>query len=400
MKASLSALVTLALVAPSLAAVPLWGQCGGLNYSGETTCVAGATCTYSNDWYSQCLPGGPASPSPTPTPTSSSSSSSQSPSSTSSAVTPTSTKFKFFGVNQSCAEFGENYIPGVLGTHYTWPAPSSIDFFVGKGFNSFRIPFKLERLSPPAGGLTSPNFDPAYLNSLKETVNYITSKGAYAVIEPHNYARYNGAVITDTSAFATWWGNLANQFKTNNLVVFDIINEPYGIPATDALALNQAAVNAIRAAGATTQLIFVEGTAWTGAWTWNSSGNADAFVAITDPNNNIAIEMHQYLDSDGSGTSPDCVSPTAGAERLQAATAWLQQHGFKGVLGEIGAGSNDVCISAVKSALQHMKDSNGTWLGVFWWAAGPWWGNYFQSIEPPNGASIPRILPEALQPFI
>lgn len=50
--------------------------------------------------------------------------------------------------------------------------------------------------------------------------------------------------------------------------------------------------------------------------------------------------MHQYLDSDGSGTSPTCVSPTIGAERLQAATQWLQQNNLKGFLGEIGTGSN------------------------------------------------------------
>ncbi|CAE7099416.1 unnamed protein product [Rhizoctonia solani] len=35
--------------------VPKWGQCGGAGYTGPTTCVAGATCTYSNQYYSQCL---------------------------------------------------------------------------------------------------------------------------------------------------------------------------------------------------------------------------------------------------------------------------------------------------------------------------------------------------------
>ncbi|KAG8939384.1 hypothetical protein FRC03_006335, partial [Tulasnella sp. 419] len=37
------------------AAVPLWGQCGGTGYTGETTCAAPGTCVYSNPWYSQCL---------------------------------------------------------------------------------------------------------------------------------------------------------------------------------------------------------------------------------------------------------------------------------------------------------------------------------------------------------
>lgn len=50
--------------------------------------------------------------------------------------------------------------------------------------------------------------------------------------------------------------------------------------------------------------------------------------------------MHQYLDSDGSGTSEICVSSTIGVERITAATQWLTAHGFKGLLGEIGTGSN------------------------------------------------------------
>ncbi|KAG8892327.1 hypothetical protein FRC00_012257, partial [Tulasnella sp. 408] len=37
-----------------VADVPVWGQCGGLGYTGETTCASGSVCTYSNDWYSQC----------------------------------------------------------------------------------------------------------------------------------------------------------------------------------------------------------------------------------------------------------------------------------------------------------------------------------------------------------
>ncbi|KAL4892763.1 glycoside hydrolase superfamily [Aspergillus ambiguus] len=32
-----------------------WGQCAGIGWTGPTTCVSGTTCTYQNDWYSQCL---------------------------------------------------------------------------------------------------------------------------------------------------------------------------------------------------------------------------------------------------------------------------------------------------------------------------------------------------------
>ncbi|KAI0877824.1 glycoside hydrolase superfamily [Hypoxylon argillaceum] len=55
MKAVAAGLVTLAGIAS--ADVVLYGQCGGINYTGETTCVAGAHCQYVNDYYSQCLAG-------------------------------------------------------------------------------------------------------------------------------------------------------------------------------------------------------------------------------------------------------------------------------------------------------------------------------------------------------
>ncbi|THH20493.1 hypothetical protein EW146_g887 [Bondarzewia mesenterica] len=58
----LSALVLLAL---SLVTFPdvvfaqqgAWTQCGGISWTGGTICVAGNTCTYLNDYYSQCIPG-------------------------------------------------------------------------------------------------------------------------------------------------------------------------------------------------------------------------------------------------------------------------------------------------------------------------------------------------------
>ncbi|KAJ3476134.1 hypothetical protein NLI96_g11376 [Meripilus lineatus] len=386
--------VALALSAPALS-VSVWGQCGGIGYSGDTTCDSGTSCVKLNDYYFQCLF---SSGTPTTQPSSTSPPSSTSSAPTAGVCSGSRTKFKFFGVNESGAEFGQGTVPGTLGKDYTWPSPSSVDYFVAKGFNTFRIPFLMERLSPPSTGLTGP-FDQTYLSGLKTIVNYITGKGAFAVVDPHNFMIYNGATITSTSNFQTWWKNLSNEFKSNSNVIFDIMNEPHDIPAATVFDLNQAAVNGIRSSGATSQLILVEGTSWTGAWTWTSSGNSQVFGAIKDPNNNVAIQMHQYLDSDGSGTSATCVSSTIGAERLQAATQWLQQNNLKGFLGEIGAGSNSACISAVQGALCSMQQS-GVWIGALWWAAGPWWGTYFQSIEPPSGPSVAQVLPQALMPFV
>ncbi|OOQ84425.1 Alpha-L-arabinofuranosidase axhA [Penicillium brasilianum] len=50
-------LASLSLILPVVAGqAALYGQCGGTGWTGATTCVSGACCTYSNAWYSQCLP--------------------------------------------------------------------------------------------------------------------------------------------------------------------------------------------------------------------------------------------------------------------------------------------------------------------------------------------------------
>ncbi|KDQ27597.1 glycoside hydrolase family 5 protein [Pleurotus ostreatus PC15] len=51
-------LVALAVALTSVKAdVAEWGQCGGINWSGETTCAAGLVCHSYSDWYFQCIKG-------------------------------------------------------------------------------------------------------------------------------------------------------------------------------------------------------------------------------------------------------------------------------------------------------------------------------------------------------
>jgi hypothetical protein len=34
----------------------MYGQCGGVSWTGSTTCCSGSICTYQNQYYSQCIP--------------------------------------------------------------------------------------------------------------------------------------------------------------------------------------------------------------------------------------------------------------------------------------------------------------------------------------------------------
>jgi endoglucanase len=152
----------------------------------------------------------------------------------------------------------------------------------------------MERLTPTT---MTGSLDATYLAGLTSIVDYITNtKGAWAIVDPHNFGRYYGSIFTSTSDFQTYWQTVASQFASNSKVIFDCNNEFHDEPSNElVLDLNQACINGVRAAGATSQYIFVEGTSYSGAWTWTSSGNAAVMGNLTDPEDKIVYEMHQYL---------------------------------------------------------------------------------------------------------
>ncbi|KAJ5938695.1 hypothetical protein N7466_001829 [Penicillium verhagenii] len=305
----------------------------------------------------------------------------------SSAVKKRSSGFTWVGCNESGAEFG-SAIPGTLGTDYIWPTTSNIQVLRDAGMNIFRVPFLMERLVPTSMTGTP---DATYLADLKSTVAFITASGAHAVLDPHNYGRYSGSIIESTADFETFWKTVAAEFADNDLVIFDTNNEYHDMDQTLVLDLNQAAINGIRAAGATTQYIFAEGNAYTGAWSWTTYN--DNMSNLTDTEDKIVYEMHQYLDSDSSGTSETCVSSTIGQERLVEATAWLKANGKKGFLGEFAGGVNADCEAAVEGMLEYMSENSDVWMGAEWWSAGPWWGTYMYSLEPTDGPAYSTYLP-------
>ncbi|OHF03779.1 endoglucanase 3 [Colletotrichum orchidophilum] len=332
----------------------------------------------------------PSAPAVKPTPTAAKpSSTSAAPSATKAPSSPApvasapatpgkSGKFKWFGINQSGAEFGAGALPGVLGQDYVFPDLNTITTLMNDGYTTFRISYLMERLSP--SGLTG-TFDAAYLSGLTKVVDHITSAGGYAVLDAHNYGRFDNNIITDTAGFKTYFTHLATQFKSYPNVIYDTNNEYNSMDQDLVLKLNQAAIDGIRAV--VDNWIWVEGNSWTGAHSWTTVN--DNIKGLTDPLNKTAIEMHQYLDNDSSGTAAECVSTTIGVERVKDATAWLRTNKKVGVLGEFAGGANAQCKEAVANLLDFLKDNSDVWIGASFWAAGPMWGSYMFSFEPETG---------------
>jgi endoglucanase len=298
------------------------------------------------------------------------------------------------GVNLAGGEFG-TAIPGTENIDYKWPTTAEVDYFLGKGMNTFRFGFKWERMQPSAfGELTS-----AYVAKLDALVSYATGKGANVILNPHNFARYYGVTVGSSSvpasAFADFWRRLASRYTSNPRVIFNLVNEPHDMATEQWVTAANAAIAAIRSTGAT-NMLHVPGNGWTEAlnWskTWYGTSNAKALLDIVDSGNNTVFEAHQYLDPLGGGKSDQCVSATIGRERIQPFIDWLRANKKKGFLGEFAGGSNATCNAAVEDMIQSMLSASDVMVGWLWWAAGPAWRDgYPFDIEPKNGQDRPQM---------
>jgi endoglucanase len=293
------------------------------------------------------------------------------------------------GVNLSGGEFAEHATPARYGHDYLYPDEKEIDYFLDAGMNVIRLPFLWERLQPILGGV----LDPGEAKRIDAVVAHVTGRGASIILDPHNYARYSGAVVgspqVPVEQFADLWRRLAQSYRTNGRVIFGLMNEPHDMPARSWRTAVDGALAAIRAEGAR-NLVLVPGVAWSGAHSFVTSSSAE-MANIADPLHNYAYELHQYFDSDFSGRADTCQSKRIGADSLKSVTAWLRANKQRGFLGEFGAGRGAVCLEALKAILHYMDENADVWLGWSYWTGGPWMVDYRFSVEPKNGSESPQM---------
>jgi len=292
------------------------------------------------------------------------------------------------GVNIAGAEFNSKKLPGAAGTDYFYPKASTIDHFAAAGMNVIRLPFRWERIQQRLGG----DLDVAEYQRLADAVQMATAKKLFVVLDVHNYAAYRDQTIGSTavpvSAFADLWRRLAEKFKGEPLVGFGLMNEPKGLTTETWLEAANAAIAQIRQTGAR-NLVFVPGNGWTGAHSWFHKGygtpNATVMLGVKDPADNYVYELHQYLDSDFSGTHPECRNDQIGVTTLTEVTDWLRRNNKRGFLGEFGAGRDATCLAALENMLTFIDKNRDAWLGWTYWAAGAWPERYFTSVQPVDG---------------
>ncbi len=161
----------------------------------------------------------------------------------------------------------------------------------------------------------------AYQAAVKSYVNLLNNNGIVAILDLHwTDGAYNGSAAACPSAQATcqkpmpdttqsvpFWTSVANTFKGNDAVIFDLFNEPYpdiaasneaqgwqcwrdggtcpGIPYQ--VAGMQTLVTAVRSTGADNVLML-------GGLTWSNDLTQWLSHEPTDPDHNLVASWHSY----------------------------------------------------------------------------------------------------------
>ncbi|KAG2358509.1 glycoside hydrolase family 5 protein [Suillus spraguei] len=280
------------------------------------------------------------------------------------------------------------------------------------GYNLFRLPVGWQYLTNDqmTGVLNETQF--ANYNIL---VSGCLSTGAHCLIDIHNYGRFNGQASDRASIigqggpsdeiFAELWFNIAKHWKNEAKVMFGIMNEPHDLNITTWALTVQAAVSAIRNAGANTQMILLPGTNYTSATYFVSSGSADALASVRNPDGtftNLIMDVHKYLDVDASASHLECVSNGI-KDTWHPLSTWLHAKGRQALNTETGGGNVDSCVRYQSHQIAYFAKESDVILGYVGWAAGSFSTDYIMSQVPlyrDNSWSDTKLVSMVMSPHI
>jgi endoglucanase len=300
------------------------------------------------------------------------------------------------GVNisgaEAAGEFMAFWLPGIADENY----------FVAAGMNTVRYPIRWEYLCADAPNCAKINQE--YMAAVKTNISLLLSNGRNVVLDLHNYMRHfplgqptsgggSGTIVTAQNLVDVWTtlgrqlfdvASKYNGLDGNNQLIFELMNEPENMKTTDVLVFSNAAIAALRKQKLS-NLILIDGNSWSGLHSWFEVGsatdgksNAEVLTRnnILDPNNHYALAVHQYFDSDGSGTAPSCQDPKNFEQyvKLHDFLNWINIQGIDFMITEFGSGSEKNCVDDVTWFLKTLiEQGNPHFLGWTAWVAGHGW---------------------------
>lgn len=96
------------------------------------------------------------------------------------------------------------------------------------GMNIFRLPAGWQFL---VGNNLGGNLDSNNFNRYNTLVQACLATGAYCILDVHNYARWNGAIVGQggptNAQLASVWSQLASKYASQSKIIFGVMNEPH-----------------------------------------------------------------------------------------------------------------------------------------------------------------------------
>ncbi|MEK6325050.1 MAG: cellulase family glycosylhydrolase [Acidobacteriota bacterium] len=333
-------------------------------------------------------------------------------------------------VGMNIGAINDRALGPVRNSEYPTYSDALLNWYQAKNVKSVRFMFTWEAVQRTLGGAITSDAvgspDPVnyinYWKDLKSVLTRLLARDIYVILSPWQFNAASGEfgdtdIVYDNATFklpppapdpwahfANFWGKFATAINVvtgnDQRVAFDLINEPHthaesgnrpgdiGISLADWFSCAQAAINAIRLAGAT-NTIFIPGMAYTAASSFTTNSSSTAWVNnLSDLQKNIAVSVHCYIHD-----RVDKASPTVLRDACSALVTWARMNGIKVNIGEIAinAGDNGRGLKAdgtpnycsdFATAQEQWEDwnkfcvaNNDVLVGWNWWgnSAANWW---------------------------
>lgn len=342
------------------------------------------------------------------------------------------------GVNVSGLEYDGTFLDAL----YQHPDTPDMLYFTQQGVNTVRLPIRAEFVLADNPDKLIESHDPMsttintmYVAAILDTTQKYLASGLNVIIDLHNYMRFcptgaetgqaneptdpikNKCKVMSADQLQHIWGVIADKFSSlakqyPNQLIFGLMNEPYSIDSDanqvlksdDIFNSEVAAIKEIRKLGLE-NLIILSGNYWDPLHGWVSVSpsadqpNGQVFTAKNLSNagianlDRIAVEMHQYFDSDYSGRSDQCISFKSYDDfkaklNIKEGTpddlaSWMKDNRMKVFLTEFGAADNETCRQDLNYMMQYVNEhaydsanpNNGGFIGWTAWRTNRHGGN-------------------------
>jgi aryl-phospho-beta-D-glucosidase BglC (GH1 family) len=223
-------------------------------------------------------------------------------------------------------------------TEASWNNPKAeeyyFDLYKEAGFDCVRIPVRWDNYT----GKTPPyKITDYWLNRIEQVADWGLKRGLYIVINAHHeewiksdYSELNKA------RFDSIWSQIAERFKNKSeKLLFEIINEPYGLTRTQNDDLHARVLSIIRKTNPTRLVIF-QGHNW---------GGSDELITAAIPDDDYVIgSFHSYdpylFGLEGQGTWGSSADYNELDRKFKTVADWSEENNVPVFLGEFGAVKN------------------------------------------------------------